>query len=316
MSLGFQAAIFDMDGVITQTAGLHAAAWKELFDDLLRRQAANGSTYEPFDERSEYRSYVDGKPRREGVRGFLRARRITLSEEEEEELARRKDELFERRLHEQGVQTFASTIALIRALRERGTKTGVVTSSRHGREILQAAGIASLFDVRLDGIDLAELGLKGKPDPDMFLRAAQSLGAGPGRSLVFEDAVAGVQAGRRGGFGLVVGVDRGGAAQALAAAGADLVVQDLAELRSRPPRSGLLRTPAGNRMACRAGRLRPRARAADGKPVCRGQRLSRRARRAGHTPAGLAVRPVHRGHLRPQAPRPALLGNRVPCRRA
>jgi beta-phosphoglucomutase family hydrolase len=230
MSLGFQAAIFDLDGVITQTAGLHAAAWKELFDDLLRRRAANGSAYEPFDERSEYRSYVDGKPRREGVRGFLCARRITLSEAEEEELARRKDELFERRLHEQGVQTFASTIALIRALRERGAKIGVVTSSRHGREILQAAGIASLFDVRLDGIDLAELGLEGKPDPDMFLRAAQSLGAGPGRSLVFEDAVAGVQAGRRGGFGLVVGVDRGGAAEALAAAGADLVVQDLAEL--------------------------------------------------------------------------------------
>lgn len=230
MSLSFQAAIFDMDGVITRTAGLHAGAWKELFDDLLRRQASDGEAYRPFDERSEYRAYVDGKPRREGVRSFLRARKITLSKEDEEDLARRKDELFERRLHEQGVETFASTIALIEALRARGVKTGVVTSSRHGREILQATGITALFDARLDGIDLGELALKGKPDPDMFLKSAESLGAAPGRSLVFEDAVAGVQAGHRGGFGLVVGVDRDGTAAALARAGADLVVKDLVDV--------------------------------------------------------------------------------------
>lgn len=230
MSLSFQAAIFDMDGVITRTAGLHAAAWKELFDDLLRRQAGDGEAYRPFDERSEYRAYVDGKPRREGVRSFLRVRKITLSKEDEEDLARRKDELFERRLHEQGVETFASTVALIEALRARGVKTGVVTSSRHGREILQAAGITALFDARLDGIDLGELALKGKPDPDMFLKLAESLGAAPGRSLVFEDAVAGVQAGHRGGFGLVVGVDRDGTSAALARAGADLVVKDLVDV--------------------------------------------------------------------------------------
>src|SRR6185369_2643228 len=125
-----------MDGVITRTARLHAAAWKDAFDDLLRRQAGAAQAYRPFDDQSDYLAYVDGKPRREGVRGFLRARHITLSEDAQEALARRKDESFERRLHEQGVETYASTVSLIQLLRERGVKTGVVTSSRHGRGIL------------------------------------------------------------------------------------------------------------------------------------------------------------------------------------
>lgn len=228
MNFSFRAAIFDMDGVITRTAGLHAAAWKELFDDLLRRMAPDGRTYQPFDERAEYRAQVDGKPRMEGVRSFLRARQLTLPEPEVEALARRKDALFARRLQEQGVETFDSTVALVRELRGRGVKTGVVTSSRHGREILGIAGVESLFDARLDGVDIGELGLAGKPDPDMFLKCAEALGAAPGHTLVFEDAVSGVEAGRRGGFGLVVGIDRGGNAAALARAGADLVVDDLA----------------------------------------------------------------------------------------
>jgi HAD superfamily hydrolase (TIGR01509 family) len=168
------------------------------------------------------------------VRRFLAAREIRLTPSEEAALAGRKDALFERLLQEQGVVTFASTIALIEALRSRGTKIGIVTSSRHGREVLQRAGIGRLFDARLDGIDLRELALKGKPDPDMFLRCAEALGARPACSAVFEDALVGVEAGRRGGFGLVVGVDRGGNAQALERAGADLVVQDLGELD--PPR--------------------------------------------------------------------------------
>jgi alpha,alpha-trehalose phosphorylase len=230
MACVFEAAIFDMDGVITRTAGLHAAAWKELFDEVLQRRARDGEPYRPFDKLADYRAYVDGKPRREGIRSFLRSRQITLSEEEEEDLGRRKNALFEQRLHERGVETFDSTLTLIRALRARGVKTCVVTSSRHGREIVEAAGIGALFDARLDGIDLGELGLKGKPDPDMFLRSAQSVGVAPIRAIVFEDALAGVQAGQRGGFGLVVGVDRGGNAAALARAGADLVVQDLGEL--------------------------------------------------------------------------------------
>ena len=230
MSGGLAAAIFDMDGVVTRTAQLHAAAWKELFDDFLRPRAREGAPFQPFDERADYRAYVDGKPRREGVRSFLRARQVVFSEADEEALASRKNALFERRLQEQGVETFGSTIVLIEALRARGVKTAVVTSSRHGREIMQSARIESLFDERLDGVDLEEQALKGKPEPDMFLRAAEALGVAPGRALIIEDAVSGVQAGRRGGFGLVVGVDRGGNAASLEQAGAHLVVSDLAEL--------------------------------------------------------------------------------------
>jgi beta-phosphoglucomutase family hydrolase len=230
VSGGLQAAIFDMDGVVTRTADLHALAWKEIFDDLLRRHARDGVPYRPFDEGAEYRAYVDGKPRLEGVRSFVSAREMALSAEEEEDVARRKDAVFERLLHEQGVRTFASTITLIKTLRTCGVKTGVVTSSRHGRDVLQSAGIAALFDTRLDGIDLDELGLQGKPHPDMFLHATQALGISPRRAMIVEDAVAGVQAGRRGEFGLVVGVDRGGNAAALRRAGADIVVRDLAEV--------------------------------------------------------------------------------------
>lgn len=226
----FQAAIFDMDGVVTRTAGLHAAAWKELFDAFLRERTKDAAPFQPFDEHAEYRAYVDGKPRLEGVRGFLRARKIAIPEGEQEALAARKDALFERRVREQGVETFASTVTLIEALRKRGVKTGVVTSSRHGRQLLQATGVARLFDARLDGVDLVEMGIAGKPAPDMFLRCAEMLGVPVARSLVFEDAVAGVQSGRRGAFGLVVGIDRGGNAAALRRGGANLVVQDLAEL--------------------------------------------------------------------------------------
>ncbi|MGZ6315177.1 MAG: HAD family hydrolase [Candidatus Limnocylindrales bacterium] len=229
---GFTAAIFDMDGVVTNTTGLHAAAWKEVFDGLLRRRAGEGKPYHEFDAQAEYRTLVDGKPRREGVRAFLQARQIELTDAEQEALAARKDGVFERCLRDQGVQTFASSIDLIQGLRERGVKTGVVTSSRHGRDILKAAGLDSLFDVRLDGIDLEQLSLKGKPEPDMFLKSAELFGATPGRCLVFEDAVAGVQAGRDGEFGYVVGVDRvgHGHADALRDHGADIVVTDLAAL--------------------------------------------------------------------------------------
>ncbi|RJG01005.1 HAD-IA family hydrolase [Noviherbaspirillum sedimenti] len=227
---GIQAAIFDMDGVITRTAHLHAAAWKDTFDDFLRRRAPDGQSWRPFDAHADYLAYVDGKPRRDGVRSFLGARAIDLPEEEVDALAKAKDRQFERQLREQGVQTFASTIALVRELRRQGVKTGVVTSSRHGREILHAADIASLFDVALDGIYLDELALKGKPDPAMYLHAARELDVAAARAMVVEDAVAGVEAGRRGAFGLVVGVDRGGNAAALRQGGADIVVQDLAEL--------------------------------------------------------------------------------------
>ena len=235
----FNAAIFDMDGVVTQTARLHAAAWKEAFDDVLRRTAAEGAPVRPFDEDSDYRAYVDGKPRLDGVRSFLRSRDISLPEGHEGDspeamtvhgLAQRKEGLFAARLREQGVETFPSTITLIEDLRAREIKIGLVTSSRHGREILEAAGIGRLFDARLDGIDLQDRGLPGKPAPDMFVACAEALGTTPDRAAVVEDALAGVQAGRRGRFGLVVGVDRGASRTALATAGADAVVSDLAEV--------------------------------------------------------------------------------------
>jgi beta-phosphoglucomutase family hydrolase len=239
-ALGFQAVLFDMDGVVTRTASLHAAAWKELFDDFLRERAAQAhAPFRPFDLAADYLAYVDGKPRHEGVRSFLAARGIDLPEGSSDDgpealtvhgMGGRKDALFQRRLRREGVEVFASTIDLIHALHERGVKTGVVTSSRNGREVLAAAGIDALFDARLDGVDADAMGLEGKPDPAPFLECAALLDVAPAQAVVIEDAVSGVQAGRSGGFGLVVGVDRGGNRDALAANGADLVVADLAEL--------------------------------------------------------------------------------------
>lgn len=234
------AVIFDMDGVVTRTAELHAAAWKETFDEFLRQHAAtSGTPFRPFDARADYLTYVDGRPRAEGVRSFLAARDIELAERDPADppeaatvqgLARRKDALFAQTLRREGVQVYPSTLDLIRALRGRGVRTGIVTSSRHGREVLARAGIEDLFDARLDGLDLEAHELRGKPDPDAFLECARTLGAPPSRSVLIEDAVVGIEAGRRGGFGFVVGMDRGGNRSALAAQGADVVVGDLAEL--------------------------------------------------------------------------------------
>lgn len=234
------AVIFDMDGVVTRTAELHAAAWKTLFDDVLRKHAARtGASFRPFDVHTDYLKYVDGRPRLEGVRSFLAGRALEVAEGKPSDLhefetmhglAARKDALFAQALQRDGVQVYPSTIALIQALRAQAIRTGVVTSSRHGREILQIAAIEMLFDSRLDGVDLETRGLNGKPDPDAFLECARELGAPPMRSVLIEDAIAGVQAARRGGFGLIVGVDRGGNRTALTAHGADIVVGDLAEL--------------------------------------------------------------------------------------
>jgi HAD superfamily hydrolase (TIGR01509 family) len=239
-ALSFDAVLFDLDGVVTRTARTQSAAWAELFDDFLRRRAEEGGEpFRPFDHEKDYLAHVDGKPRYEGVRSFLAARRIELPEGDPTDgpeaasihgLGARKDALFMGRLRREGVEVFGSTTTLIHSLRKRGVKIGVVTSSRNGREVLRAAGIEDLFDARLDGLDAAALGLKGKPDPDPFLKCAEFLGVPPGRAVVIEDAVPGVEAGRRGGFGLVVGVDRGGNRDALAAHGADLVVADLGEL--------------------------------------------------------------------------------------
>lgn len=239
-ALDFDAVILDLDGVVTRTATLHAAAWKEVFDHLLRARVAEGdAAFRPFDPEADYGAHVDGRPRLEGVRAFLAARGVQLREGDPTDgpevlsvtgLGARKDARFVARMHRDGVAVFASTLALVHLLRARGVRAAVVTSSRNGREVLRVAGVEDLFDVRIDGLDAAVLGLRGKPHPDPFLRAAALLGVTPGRAVIVEDASAGVEAGRRGGFGLVVGVDRGGNRDALRAHGADVVVRDLAEL--------------------------------------------------------------------------------------
>jgi beta-phosphoglucomutase family hydrolase len=238
--LSFDAVLFDMDGVVTRTATLHAAAWKDLFDEFLRAHVAAGrAPFRPFDPETDYLAYVDGRPREAGVRNFLAARGVQLADgcptgeagiATVYGLSARKDALFVERMRSAGVDVFGSTIALIRTLREHGLKTAIVTSSKNGREVLGAAGVEDLFDVRVDGIDAATLELQGKPHPGTFLRAAALLGVTAGRAVIVEDAVPGVEAGRRGGFALVVGVDRGGNRDALMAHGADIVVADLVEL--------------------------------------------------------------------------------------
>lgn len=233
-----EAAIFDLDGVVTRTAGVHAAAWKRLFDDYLRRRSER--TGEPFREftNADYLAHVDGLPRYEGVAAFLASRGIVLpwgtsSNPPERDtvcgLGNHKNELFRKVLEADGVEVFETTVALIRELRARRVPTALVSSSRNARAVLERAGLTGLFDVIVDGNDAARLGLKGKPDPDTFLAAARELGVPPGRSLMVEDALSGVAAGRAGGFGLVVGVDRAGQRETLQSAGADLVVSDLGE---------------------------------------------------------------------------------------
>lgn len=237
---GMEAVIFDMDGVITRTALVHSAAWKRLFDEYLQQRAeTTGEPFEPFNEPDDYERYVDGKNRYDGVRSFLASRGIELPDGSPDDppgtgtvcaLGNRKDEYFLAQVRDEGVATFESTVRLIRQLRERGVRTAVVTASRNAQEVLAAAGVGDLFEERVDGLVAADLGLGGKPEPATFLEAARRLGVDPVRAAVVEDAISGVQAGRAGGFGLVVGVARAGQTQALKDAGADVVVEDLSEL--------------------------------------------------------------------------------------
>lgn len=233
------AFIFDTDGVVTRTATVHAAAWKDLFDRFLAARAtASDTEFVPFSDQ-DYRTYVDGRARYDGVTAFLESRRITLPRGRPDDppdaetvcgLGNRKNAAFVAVVEARGVEPFESTCAFIRALRDRGIRTGVVSASENCRAVLEAAGVADLFDVRVDGLDAAALGLAGKPDPALFLEAARRLEVPPAAAAVVEDAIAGVQAGRRGAFGLVVGVDRTGDPDALTVAGADVVVEDLAQL--------------------------------------------------------------------------------------
>ncbi len=239
-----RACLFDLDGVLTRTAVLHAKAWKRTFDGFLRARAASLRTpFLEFDLVRDYDLYVDGKPREAGARSFLLARGIRLPEGSEDDppgaatsraLAARKDELLLAILHDEGVQAYPGSVRYVRAVREAGVRTAVVSSSRNCHEVLAAAGIAELFEARVDGVFAAERHLKGKPAPDTYLAAALALDTAPEQAAVFEDALAGVEAGRSGGFGWVVGVDRAGQAESLRRHGADVVVSDLSELLRAP----------------------------------------------------------------------------------
>ena len=240
---GITTCLFDLDGVLTQTAQIHARAWKEMFDEFLRDWAnRTGEPFEEFDRPTDYDEYVDGKPRLDGVHSFLRSRGIELpmgspSDPAEAEtvhgLGTRKNDLVLELIRRQGVEPYEGSVRFAEAVRDRGLRRAVVSSSTNCRDVLVAAGIDHLFEEVMDGTIAEREGLAGKPAPNTFLAVGRMLGAHAAEAAVFEDAQAGVQAGRSGSFGWVVGVDRTGQAEALQRRGADVVVEDLAELLER-----------------------------------------------------------------------------------
>jgi beta-phosphoglucomutase family hydrolase len=235
-----QACLFDMDGVLTKTAAVHAAAWKQMFDEFLRKRAqAGGGEFKPFDLHDDYDEYVDGKPREDGVRDFLASRDISLPDGDPDDppaadtvygLGNRKNELLLQRIKTDGVQVYDGSVRYLEAAQKAGLRRAVVSSSANTEQVLKATGLEHFFEVRVDGVTIAQRHLHGKPAPDTFLDAAKQLGVEPAHAVVFEDALSGVAAGHAGHFGFVVGVDRVGQADELAAHGADRVVGDLAEL--------------------------------------------------------------------------------------
>ena len=240
-SLSFDAVILDLDGVVTDTARVHAAAWKSLFDGYLRRRAIKyKEDYRPFILERDYLTYLDGKPRYDGVCSFLRARSIGLTYGDPSDgpdveticgLGNRKDRIFADVLRQEGVRVFDSTIRLVRELDAAGVRRAIASSSKNCQLMLEIAGIEGLFEARVDGVVSARLGLRGKPVPDIFLKCAELLSVSPDRSVIVEDAISGVQAGRSGGFGLVIGVDRTGLGDTLRENGADIVVPDLLNVK-------------------------------------------------------------------------------------
>jgi beta-phosphoglucomutase family hydrolase len=241
---GITTCLFDLDGVLTQTAKVHARAWKQMFDEFLRGwYARSGEPFREFALPDDYQRYVDGKPRRDGVKSFLESRGIQLpmgSADDPPEadtiygLGLRKNDLVLRLIKEEGVEPYPDAVTFVKQAKEVGLRRAVVSSSANCQEVLIAAGIEDLFEARIDGIVAEREHLAGKPAPDTFLAGARALGAEPAHAVVFEDAEAGVEAGRAGSFGLVVGVDRTGHAAALREHGADVVVRELTELLGRP----------------------------------------------------------------------------------
>jgi beta-phosphoglucomutase family hydrolase len=238
-----RACLFDLDGVLTRTAAVHDAAWKKMFDEFLRAWAARtGESFVPFDPVKDYMDYIDGRPREDGTRTFLAARGITLPEGGPDDppdrltvqgLSNRKNELVLRLLAEEGVEVFEGSVRYVRSVRAAGLRTAVVSSSANTEQVLGAAGIADLFDARIDGLVARRRGLAGKPAPDTFLAGAEALGVRPEHAAVFEDSLAGVAAGRAGHFAFVIGVDRVDHGEELLEHGADIVVKDLSELLER-----------------------------------------------------------------------------------
>jgi len=236
--------LFDLDGVITKTATVHDAAWQEMFDSFLRERSRQaGEPFVPFDPVADYENYVDGKPRADGTRSFLQSRGINLPEGDPDDpptaqtvhgLSNRKNEILLRRIQTDGVEAYPGSVRYVRAARDAGLRRAVVSSSANCRDVLASAHVEDLFEVGIDGLVAEREHLRGKPAPDTFLAGARALQLEPGEAAVFEDALAGVAAGRAGQFGFVVGVDRVGQADALREHGADLVVADLAELLERP----------------------------------------------------------------------------------
>ena len=241
---GIRGCLFDLDGVLTKTAQVHDAAWQEMFDGYLReRSRRTGERFVPFDRVADYENFVDGKPRADGTRSFLQSRGIELPEgspddppdaETVEGLSNRKNEILLRRIDEDGVEAYPGSVRYVRAVRDAGLRRAVVTSSANCRDVLASAGLEDLFETHIDGLTVEREHLRGKPAPDSYLAGARALGLEPGAAAVFEDALAGVAAGRAGRFGCVIGVDRLGQADALREHGADVVVDDLAELLEHP----------------------------------------------------------------------------------
>ena len=236
----YDAVLLDLDGVITDTASVHAACWKQMFDEYLQKRATQrGEAFRPFDLTTDYRLYVDGKPRFDGVRDFLTSRDIQLREGSPNDppeaetaggLGNRKNDLVNKIIEDQGVDPYEGSVKLLRQLRNEGFKIAVVTSSQNCAAVLKAAKLGAFFDIRVDGNTILAEHLAGKPAPDTFLKAAKLLGVEPSRAVVIEDALSGVEAGSAGGFGLVIGVARKGNADELRQHGAHVVVNDLGEL--------------------------------------------------------------------------------------
>lgn len=225
---GVTALLFDLDGVLTDTASVHDAAWKATFDSFLRER--DGDDFRPFDPDDDYGKYVDGKPRADGVRDFLASRGITVDEDTVTALGDRKNDDLLHRIETDGVRVYEGSRRYLQAAQQAGLRRAVVSSSANTRQVLEVTGLAQFVEERVDGVTLKEEGIKGKPAPDSYLAGARALGVDPARAAVFEDALSGVEAGRAGGFGAVVGVDRTGHADDLREHGATIVVRDLADL--------------------------------------------------------------------------------------